>query len=1208
MVTQGTSAASGTFSWTIPNTITNSALVRVSDSTNISTNDISNAAFTIKAPSSITVVSPNGGESWVAGSQHSIIWNSASITKVKVEYSSNNGTSWSVITDSTLANAGNIGWVVPNIITSQAKVRVSDYADASVFDINDVVFNIIPSFITVLEPNGAEQWQAGFIDTIKWSQGGIDTVKIEYSTNNGSSWILIAPTISASASQYLWSVPITPTTQALVKLSNKFNSQTKDSSNGIFEIFVPSVNVISPNGGEVLLAGRTDTITWSSRAVANVKIEYSTDNGTSWSSVVASTPASAGKFAWVIPASFTAQGRVRISNAADALINDMSNNSFSIPLLTLTAPNGGETWLTGTQHDITWSQIGISLVKIELSTNNGSSWSVLKDSVVSSPYAWSIPVNLPASAQNKVRISGTLVPDVKDSSENTFTLNVLQPSLSLVSPNGGENWAVGTVQQITWSSINIATVTIDYSSDDGASWSSVTSGTDAAAGSFDWTVPIDQSPNSLIRIASTADTSINDISNAPFSVAILPIGTFGWRPNILFGSSLVSVKTVTEDIVWAAGANGEIYRTTDVGLTWEFKVTVPASVNAIEAIDENQAWVGTSTANATQIYRTTNGGISWQLQFSQAGGKINSVKMFSATNGVAVGDPVEGSWTVLKTANGGSTWTVSNSPPQASTEKGLSNSGFWVNSSIGWFGTTNGRIYSTKNGGSSWKSTTTPFTNSYGVYFESSANGVAGGSNGTLAVSTDGGNSWSSTSTGIGKNVQAVHGVGSTVWALRDTAIYSSTNSGATWNLQYTGRDSLTHLSMFSASGKYVGYCVSATGRILQYSDYVNSQTTLQIPVSSGWNVISAPLVVSDYRVSVVYPGAASVAYGYSPSGYASEDTMKEGFGYWLKFSSAQTVSMTGFSIDADTIDLYQGWNLIGSVSTTIPTSSVTTIPSGLINSAFFKYNGSWQTSTEIVPGRGYFVKVASPAKMVFTGSVIAPKAQPGSVLTQFASGSDKFVFSDPDGNKQTLYVRNEFLNNQDLSIFQLPPKPPLGNFDVRFENQNMMSVPDKDHAVHVELQASSFPVAVHVESEQNNYYEVLEEINHQTMNKKIVRSGEQIQITNPKITGVMLNVISGDHPEIPQQFALKQNFPNPFNPSTTIEYDIARPSLVTLEVSNVLGQNVMTVVNGTKQPGSYTVEVNGEKLSSGIYFYQLKAKAENGEFIVLTKKMVLIR
>jgi hypothetical protein len=85
--------------------------------------------------------------------------------------------------------------------------------------------------------------------------------------------------------------------------------------------------------------------------------------------------------------------------------------------------------------------------------------------------------------------------------------------------------------------------------------------------------------------------------------------------------------------------------------------------------------------------------------------------------------------------------------------------------------------------------------------------------------------------------------------------------------------------------------------------------------------------------------------------------------------------------------------------------------------------------------------------------------------------------------------------------------------------------------------------------------------------------------------------------------FNLEQNYPNPFNPTTTLSFVIGHRSFVTLKVYDVLGNEIATLVNEEKPAGSYEVEFDAKDLTSGIYFYQLRA----GEFSQ-TKKMILMK
>jgi hypothetical protein len=89
----------------------------------------------------------------------------------------------------------------------------------------------------------------------------------------------------------------------------------------------------------------------------------------------------------------------------------------------------------------------------------------------------------------------------------------------------------------------------------------------------------------------------------------------------------------------------------------------------------------------------------------------------------------------------------------------------------------------------------------------------------------------------------------------------------------------------------------------------------------------------------------------------------------------------------------------------------------------------------------------------------------------------------------------------------------------------------------------------------------------------------------------------------IPKSYNLSQNFPNPFNPSTVINYQIPHTSKITIKLYDIIGNEVSTIVDGNKAAGSYSVTYNALNLASGIYIYELKSN----EF-VSRKKMMFIK
>jgi parallel beta-helix repeat protein len=109
------------------------------------------------------------------------------------------------------------------------------------------------------------------------------------------------------------------------------------------------------------------------------------------------------------------------------------------------------------------------------------------------------------------------------------------------------------------------------------------------------------------------------------------------------------------------------------------------------------------------------------------------------------------------------------------------------------------------------------------------------------------------------------------------------------------------------------------------------------------------------------------------------------------------------------------------------------------------------------------------------------------------------------------------------------------------------------------------------------------------------------------KVRNLLQSYLNGEYQsntlQIPKEYILYQNYPNPFNPSTTIRYAVPKTVNVELKVFDILGREVKTLVNETKNPGYYEVQFNASNFASGVYFYRLKA----GDYIK-TGKMLLLK
>ncbi len=184
------------------------------------------------------------------------------------------------------------------------------------------------------------------------------------------------------------------------------------------------ITVLTPNGGETWSIGSTQAIQWNSSGVSgNVKIELSRDGGTSWTTLVNNT-ANDGSQSWSVSGPAMTQARVRVSSMSNASIADTSNANFTINTgsITVSSPNGGETWPIGSTHAIQWSSNGISgNVKIALSRDGGATWTTLSNSTANNGTKnWK--VTKPATTQARIRVSSVNSPSVADTSNANFTI------------------------------------------------------------------------------------------------------------------------------------------------------------------------------------------------------------------------------------------------------------------------------------------------------------------------------------------------------------------------------------------------------------------------------------------------------------------------------------------------------------------------------------------------------------------------------------------------------------------------------------------------------------------------------------------------------------------------------------------------------------------------------------------------------------------
>ncbi len=377
------------------------------------------------------------------------------------------------------------------------------------------------------------------------------------------------------------------------------------------------------------------------------------------------------------------------------------------------------------------------------------------------------------------------------------------------------------------------------------------------------------------------------------------------------------------------------------------------------------------------------------------------------------------------------------------------------------------------------------------------------------------------------------------------------------------------------------------------------------LSLRSNWNLVSLPVTVTDAQLSTLFPTASSSAFSYDASGssYATSTTLDYGTGYWLRFSSGQMVALSGAARTSETVTLYPGWNLIGTVSASVPVSAVTSSPPNIVNSDFFGYSGGYAVATSLDPGQGYWVKATGGG----TISVASSAAVPSTTAQGSASISKKLnslTIRDAAGNSQVLYFGDKALVDQSRS-YELPPLGPDGTFDIRFASQKYVAlhstVVASAEVFPVQIRSAAGPLTVSwVIRNNNTRYDLVDASGKPLMSRSMTGTGS-VKLTSTTVTGLKLVASASG---LPKEYALHQNYPNPFNPSTTITFDLPVTSVVSLKVYNILGQEVSTLLDGVQlEGGVHIATFNASNIPSGVYFYQLRA----GSFTA-TRKLMLMK
>ncbi|MFC1538249.1 T9SS type A sorting domain-containing protein [Candidatus Latescibacterota bacterium] len=1266
----------------------------------------------------LILTSPSGGENLTAGTTQNITWTYSNVTNVKIEYSTDNGASWTEIASGIDAASGSYPWEIPIKPSAICKVRISDTADGSITDFSDGTFSItageenLIAFssnrdgnfeIYVMNPDGSNQtrltnspgtdilpnWSpdnseivfssdrsgnndiyimksdgSNQLNTINspvndsqpvWSPDGSliafasnldgvgdiyvmdtegpymtritrltddpgndynpswspDGTRIVFGTDRyGNSEIYIMnadgtgeTNISNNISpdyNPVWSPDGSQIAfhshrggEAQVYLMNADGSNQRNISNSSAKDYVPawspdgsqiafisnrdgneeiyvmnadgtnqrnltnnsagdrypswmkstvairSLTLTSPNGGESWEAGSMHDITWTHLNMNRVMIQFSSDGGANWNIIVEDYDANTGLFSWTVPDINSSNCLIRISDEFDTDVADMSNGAFTIipteGVITLITPNGGEILEPGSIHNIIWISAEVNSIKIDFSVTNGSTWETVVSSMPAVPnsYSWTVPEV--SSTECLIRISDANDFETADASDSPFSVSTTK-SIILLAPDGGENWPSSSTQTIQWSSGNIDNIEIEYSPDGGATWLNVVPSTDASVGSYDWTIPGNEATQCKIRISDSADFNIMDESEGYFEIS-----TDNYIDITAPGAGDIWTVTSTKEIQWGFSGvvNVKIELSIDDGANWN------VLAGSVQALTGSYFFTVSDTPSA--ICRIRISDVSNLDIF-----KISERFEIRRTELYVIHTPIE------------------NAEELEELDFNAIISATWEIDSV--------TLYYCKAGDTDFDhyvsmELANAVNNEYALTLEYGYFTAPGMDYYIVAVDIDGNEARSPVDEGFYSITSNILGIPST-----------ETTVGGTAQDAY----------------RMISVPINFT------STSIDNQLKGELPGVTYGN---------DWRLFRYSPGSTT------PDEYPDIEGFSPGKAFWFitknDFRLNTTGGMTVTTSSPFNITLRQGWNDIANPWMFDISWDTIENPSGATLSPLYTYEGNWSDPLSppliMEPWKGYAVYSYSNVNTViklhpetaqdlekpgvdyvnseWMLSIKAAAGEASDISTHLGVRSDaetewdRYDHVEPPGIGE--YVSVSFPhsdweeNPYNYTVdFRPPGNTLVWDFDVKSNIVGEMVVVQ---FAGVEKLPEEFHVIL--------YDLDMKEMIDNTYGSFSFVSGKGISERHFRL------VVSTDEISEPEYFASEPKafltvscYPNPFNPQTTIQYELSELSDVTISVFNSVGQQIVRHNAGSKEIGIHNLIFDASDFTTGTYFYRVEA------------------
>lgn len=250
---------------------------------------------------------------------------------------------------------------------------------------------------TVLSPNGGESWRTNKAYTLTWRNNNAPLVRIEYSTDNGATWNSVSSKgIQSSLQAYTWNPPMTLNSdKCLVRILDDETGIELDRSDRTFTVKAAFASINRPAPADpVYTSGSSETIKWQSTGYSTVRFEFSTDGGSTWTSVSTNRNAADGQLYWSIPSVNTKRAVVRMIDVED---NSEVTRSGQFKILSgslsFTNPKATDVLEASTTSRVRWNSSNLDAYDLEYSVDGGQNWAPVQSSVDAGKrvYDWNVP-------------------------------------------------------------------------------------------------------------------------------------------------------------------------------------------------------------------------------------------------------------------------------------------------------------------------------------------------------------------------------------------------------------------------------------------------------------------------------------------------------------------------------------------------------------------------------------------------------------------------------------------------------------------------------------------------------------------------------------------------------------------------------------------------------------------------------------------------